>query len=112
MSRQKSYAQNNIAKLRSLVPIERGVPTFRGLRTPATGDLSLLARCIRFAKSRAEEHACWAVHPKHIMLICEYTNNDGISPDRDEFKGEQPGRSGFGWSMLYTSVGRSTSLPD
>lgn len=85
--RPKQYSE----WLRSLLPIEGGVPTFRGLRTPAVEDLSLLARCIRFAKSRAEEHVCWAVHPKHVILICEYTNNYGVSPDRYGFKGEHPG---------------------
>jgi hypothetical protein len=89
--RPKQYSE----WLWSLLLVKGGVPTFRGLRTPVADDLSLLARCIRFAKSRAEEHACWAVHPRHIMLICEYTNNYGISPDQDELRVSSRGSSLF-----------------
>jgi hypothetical protein len=83
---QNAHSAQKDEWLRSLLPTKRGVPMLRSFTTPAVGHLSLLARCIRFAKSHAEEGISWAVHPSHVVLICKYTNKYGIA--LENFKGE------------------------
>jgi hypothetical protein len=63
--------------LRTLLPSGVAIPTSRSLRLPDENDFSLLARCIRYAKSSSEKQVCWAVHPTHVALIQERTNKYG-----------------------------------
>jgi hypothetical protein len=64
--------------LLSLLPIGRKeTQTFRSLKPPEKYNYSLLARCIRFAQSSAEKTFSWTVHPNHITLIMERTDEYG-----------------------------------
>jgi hypothetical protein len=64
--------------LLSLLPIGRKeIQTFHSLKLPEKYDYSLLARCIRFAQSSAEKSFSWTVHPNHITLIMERTDEYG-----------------------------------
>jgi hypothetical protein len=64
--------------LLSLLPIGRKeIQTFHSLKLPEKYDYSLLARCIRFAQSPVEKTFSWTVHPHHIALIMERTNEYG-----------------------------------
>jgi hypothetical protein len=64
--------------LLSLLPIGRKeIQTSHSLKLPEKYDYSLLARCIRFAQSPVEKTFSWTVHPHHIALIMERTNEYG-----------------------------------
>jgi hypothetical protein len=73
--------------LLSLLPAGgKEIPKFRSTAPPEEYDYSLLARCTRFAQSRSERRFSWTVHPVHIALIMERTNEYGkaITNERDE----------------------------
>jgi hypothetical protein len=64
--------------LLSLLPIGRNnLQTFHSMKNPEKYDYSLLARCIRFAQSPAEKTFSWTVHPHHIALIMERSDEYG-----------------------------------
>jgi hypothetical protein len=64
--------------LLSLLPVSsKEIQIFRSLAPPKDYDYSLLARCIRFALSPAEKQFSWTVHPQHIALIMERTDEHG-----------------------------------
>lgn len=69
--------------LLSLLPKGKAIVLFRSLVSPSDEDLSLLARCVRYARSERGRKFSWAVHPTHIALIMERTN--GFGP-RDKYK--------------------------
>lgn len=63
----------------SLLPAGEPVPRLCSVLVPEPNDYSLLARCARYAQSHAEREVCWAVHPAHIALIMERTDQYGIA---------------------------------
>jgi hypothetical protein len=72
--------------LLSLLPAGgKEIHKFRSIAQPEEYDYSLLARCTRFAQSRSERRFSWTVHPVHIALIMERTNDYGkaITNERD-----------------------------
>jgi hypothetical protein len=73
--------------LLSLLPAGgKEIRKFRSIAQPEEHDYSFLARCTRFAQSRAEKRFSWTVHPVHIALIMERTDGYGkaITNERDE----------------------------
>ena len=61
----------------SLLPAGEPVPRLCSVLVPEPNDCSLLARCARYAQSYAEREVCWAIHPAHIALIMERTDQYG-----------------------------------
>ena len=65
--------------LLSLLPPYENKYMFRSIPMPKEMDHTLLARCIRYAHSHAQQQLSWAVHPVHVALIAERTNEYGIA---------------------------------
>jgi hypothetical protein len=52
--------------------------TYKRTNVPAPDDVSLLARCVRFAQSDAQKEIDWRAHPSHVHEIIQRTNVYGL----------------------------------
>jgi hypothetical protein len=52
--------------------------TYKQTKAPSSQDVSLLARCVRFAQSDAQKEIDWRANPAHVHEIIQRTNAYGL----------------------------------
>ncbi|KAH9871113.1 hypothetical protein J1614_006687 [Plenodomus biglobosus] len=62
----------------SLISVEPPLPLFRDFEGISSTSRSVLARCVRFAKSDAQLLVDWRLHPMHVYAIMLRTNPYGM----------------------------------
>jgi hypothetical protein len=67
------------AWLLSLIPAHERRVLLNTFQRSAADDCTAIARCIRYANSYAQKKLSWCLHPAHVALTAERTNEYGIA---------------------------------
>jgi hypothetical protein len=75
---QPNHQEMN-AWLLLLIPANERRVLLNTFQIPPADDCNAIARCIRYANSHAQKKLSWCLHPVHVALIAERTNEYGIA---------------------------------